>query len=99
MALACAMTIAESTVFEKLFHDDHPMGGRGMATGSATLSALCASNPVAPQTPMAISPSRIVSATLAADLRLGARKSILRNKSVIQPMCWPFTWRSSHLQE
>src|SRR5271168_4186595 len=31
MALACAMTTPESTVFEKLFHDDQPIGGGGTA--------------------------------------------------------------------
>jgi hypothetical protein len=33
IACACRTTIAESTVFEKLFQDDQPNGGRGIGAG------------------------------------------------------------------
>ena len=45
MALAWSMTIWESTVFEKLFHEDQPMGGRGIGAGFAAPCALRPPNP------------------------------------------------------
>ena len=33
MARACCMVISESIVFEKLFHEDHANGGRGVFAG------------------------------------------------------------------
>lgn len=35
IALAWLITTCESTVFEKLFHEDHPIGGGGTAIGVA----------------------------------------------------------------
>src|SRR5579863_3602353 len=48
MALASAITISALTVFEKLFHDDQPIGGGGIGMGRA--ACVCAADTPADRT-------------------------------------------------